>query len=189
LAIQEKAVPQDERLAMLLSELGELAARLDEMTSARAHYQRAITVYSANVGPQRPESARCLVGMASTYRLVRLVIGGEQPSSDDIRRALSYYEQALDIFDTKLGRDHSDTIDCLFRFASDLTHASQAQRAKPYLERLLCHFESKQKHELDRSITLRFADIMICLDTGCVPGNEILSFQARLHALFPESFG
>jgi tetratricopeptide (TPR) repeat protein len=49
LAIQEKAAPQDDRLAMLLSELGELVARLDEMTSARAHYQRAMMVYSANV--------------------------------------------------------------------------------------------------------------------------------------------
>jgi hypothetical protein len=129
--------------------------------------------------------------MASIYRLAHLVIGGEQPSPDDTRLALTYYEQALDIFDTKLGRDHPDTIDCLFRFACDLTHASQPQRAKPYLERLLCHFESKQKHELDRSITRRVADIMICLDAGCNPvsGDEILSFEARLHALFRRASG
>jgi tetratricopeptide (TPR) repeat protein len=137
LAIQEKTAPQDDHLATLLSELGKLAARLDDMTSARAHYQRAIMVYSISFGPQHPESARCLVGMASTYRLVGLATGGVRPSSDDTGLALTYYEQALHIFDTKLGRDHPDTIDGLFRFACDLTHASQAQRAKPYLEMIM----------------------------------------------------
>jgi tetratricopeptide (TPR) repeat protein len=78
--------------------LGHVLHDLGDLTAARTHHQRALTIYEAQLGPDHPNVARSLDHL-----------GAVLADLGDLPAACTHHQRALAIRQACFGTDHPDT--------------------------------------------------------------------------------
>lgn len=133
LAAYEQAVrigeandPDDPRLALTLSNLGELKRLMGDLEGARRCHERALAIRLDKLGPEHQHVANSLNNLAIVERL-----------SGNAGRAIELYEQSLAIKEKVLGPTHPQTANTLANLSHVYLDVGNLPAAERYARRSL----------------------------------------------------
>jgi tetratricopeptide (TPR) repeat protein len=117
---------EDNRAAVLCSELGYHLRMAGDYQAALPLYERALAIREKVLGPDHPNTAQSLNNLAALLQY-----------QGDYQAALPYFKRALAIREKVLGPNHPDTAQSLNNLAGLLRDQGDYQAALPLYERAL----------------------------------------------------